>query len=318
MTQTLFDQLPQLQAELAAVEDLLQAELRGGNAIQQAAGALVLGGGKRLRPAMVLAAAFCGGYDPRTALPTAAAIEVLHAATLAHDDVVDEAGTRRGKPTLHHAHGNHVAIYAGDYLLAKAMKLLSRSDLPTAEVHRVSAAIETLCMGEVAQYLGRGAVPGLREYLKRILGKTGVLFAAACAIGARCGKLPDEHIDHLWKAGLRFGAAFQIRDDLLDVERDAAAGKPTAHDLLEGVVTLPVLLAAQDAAYRLSLEGFLHGQRDKTAAVGLLERARQLGGNTQTRAMLAAQLDRGEQHLRKLPDSPGRAMLLSINGMLRQ
>ncbi len=313
MEHSLYAQLPRLQVELQALEALLADEFGNGNEIQRSAGALVLGGGKRLRPAMALSAAFCGNYDRCTALNAAAAMEVLHAATLAHDDVIDHAGTRRGAPTLHSLHGNHVAIYAGDYLLAKSMKLLSRSNLPSDRLGRVSSAIEALCMGEVGQYLGRGTVPGLREYLKRVMSKTGILFAAACAVGGQCAGLPEQDVQRLWHVGMRFGAAFQIRDDLLDIEHDGdTAGKPTGHDLMEGIVTLPVLLAAQDAAYRARLDGFLQGRRTARLASGLLRAARKAGAMGQAADMMCAQLDRAAQQLEKLPPSDGRHMLQAI------
>jgi heptaprenyl diphosphate synthase len=309
--------LPDLSAEIDALEALLAEEFRGGGFIQQTAAALVLGGGKRLRPALTIASAHVGSYQRQSALPVAAAMEVLHTATLVHDDVIDHSDTRRGSATLHTEHGNHIAIYAGDYLLAKALILVSRSTLPMQEMSRLASAIEMMCMGEVAQYLGRNTIPGFREYLKRIMSKTGILFAASCAAGGRAGGLEEKDVMRLWQFGMRFGTAFQIRDDLLDIDQSSGkAGKPTGRDLLDGIITLPVLLAAQDAVYSALLSAFLTGQRTMDGALELVDLARQAGAVEKAADMLAEQLKKGKEILYSLPQSRGREMMGAITELL--
>jgi heptaprenyl diphosphate synthase len=315
MKKTPWDSMPVMKAEIDALEVLLEEEFKAIGFIQQAASRLVLGGGKRLRPALVIAAAQTGAYDRARVLPVAAALEALHTATLVHDDVIDGADTRRGMPTLHGNHGNHVAIYAGDYLLAKAVMLLSRSDLPPTELHRLDAAMESMCTGEVAQYLGRNRVPGYREYLKRIMGKTGILFAAACAAGGRSAGLDDRLTMRLWRFGMRLAAAFQMRDDLLDIE-GAGSGKTPGRDLSDGIVTLPVLLAAANDDYRRMLSRFFSGGSTAEGARELLETAGRMGMMEKTRQLLSAEIDRGLELLGLLPDSPGRDMLGGIARMI--
>lgn len=285
MKTTPWDGMPALKAEMEALEALLEEEFKESGFIQSAASRLVLGGGKRLRPALVIASAQTGRYDRGQVLPVAAALEALHTATLIHDDVIDEAGTRRGMPTLHGNYGNHVAIYAGDYLLAKAVMLLSRSCLPNVELNRLAAAMEAMCTGEVAQYLGRNRVPGLREYLKRIMGKTGILFASACAAGGRAAGLADRDAMRLWRFGMRLGAAFQVRDDLLDIE-SAASGKTSGLDLAGGIVTLPVLLAAANEDYKRMLSAFFSTGGSAESARELLGLAGKLGAMDRARQIL--------------------------------
>lgn len=315
MAQTLWDAMPALKAEMVALEALLREEFKPSGFIQQASARLVLGGGKRLRPALVIASAYTGDYDRGRALPVAAALEALHTATLVHDDVIDAADTRRGMPTLHGSNGNHVAIYAGDFLLAKAVTLLARSNLSQVELRRLAGAIESMCTGEVAQYVGRNRLPGYREYLKRIMAKTGVLFAAACAAGGRSAGHADAVTMRLWRFGMRLGAAFQIRDDLLDIE-GIGSGKTPGRDLAEGVVTLPVLLAAENEDYRRMLIRFLTEGANEEGAARLLEAAGRLGALEKARRMLGDEVERALALLAPLPNSPGREMLGDIARML--
>jgi heptaprenyl diphosphate synthase len=316
MKNTVWDSIPALQTEMESLEELLQKEFSGNGFIQAAASRLVLGGGKRLRPALVIASAQVGRYDRAAVLPVAAALEAIHTATLVHDDVIDGADTRRNMQTLHGRHGNHVAIYAGDFLLAKAVMLLSRSNLPNTELHRLALAMEAMCTGEVAQYMGRNRVPAYREYLKRIMGKTGILFAAACAAGGRSAGLGDKETMRLWRFGLRLGAAFQIRDDLLDME-STDAGKPVCRDLADGIVTLPILLAAANEDYNRMLNRFFTDGRPAEAAMALLDVARSLGALEKSRILLDSEIQRGVDLLSALPDNEGRRMLRSVACALR-
>jgi heptaprenyl diphosphate synthase len=299
--------MPALQTELAALESLLKTEFPGGGFIENEAARIVLGGGKRLRPALTIASAHLGEYDRAKVLPVAAAIEALHAAALAHDDVVDGAETRRGMPTAHTLHGSHVAVYAGDYLLAKSLSLLSRGGVPHGELDRLAAAMKSMCAGEVAQYRGRFRVPGHREYLKRIMGKTGVLFAAACAAGGHAGGLCGRESARLWRFGLRLGAAFQMRDDLLDYTLEDS-GKPAGRDLACGVVTLPAMLAAKDADFKGKLTAFLGKPHEKDVAA-LAEAVRRSGALERTKAALCNELNRCMETLGALPEGMGRDLL---------
>lgn len=312
-----WDITPVLAEELAAFEKCLNEEFKGDSFIEAAAHDLIARGGKRLRPAMTIAAAHLGQYKRDSVFPTALAIEAIHTATLLHDDVIDHADIRRGDKTLHTRHGNHIAIYTGDFLLARGLKQIARSGLQVREMARIAEAVEQICAGEVSQYLGRNKLPGYRRYLRQILSKTGVLFAASASAGGYCGAVPDSLIRRLWHLGMRFGAAFQIRDDLIDLdEKKHIAGKPTGHDLMEGIITLPVLFAAADADFRTILETFLQGERKKEQVRELIKLSRQLGALDKTRRVLDRQIEHCHSLINELPDKEGRDMLVNILRLL--
>lgn len=201
-------------------------------------------GGKRLRPLLVFC---CAGRiaDPGTALIRAAsAVELVHMATLVHDDLLDGATMRRGRETVSSALGADAAIQVGDYLFARAFEELSAAGEPEAVRVLASSALD-LSLGELAQ--GRAAydlaLPE-RAYADRVRRKTASLFAAACRLGALVGGLPAHTHDRLARFGDEVGMAFQIFDDILDLTGDpAATGKRRGADLRDGTVTLPVILA---------------------------------------------------------------------------
>jgi heptaprenyl diphosphate synthase len=171
------------------------------------------------------------------------AVELVHLGSLYHDDVIDEAVTRRTVESVNARWGNLTAILAGDFLLAKASEIAA--SLGTEVAALLAATIGRLCEGEVGELRSAYDVSRTEAaYLDSIRGKTAALFATACRIGALVGSVPREHVDALTTYGDGYGMAFQIVDDVLDlVASEAELGKPAGHDLLEGVYTLPVLRA---------------------------------------------------------------------------
>lgn len=308
--------MPKLAQELELFEDHLDKSFPANSYIEKTARELITGGGKRLRPALVIASAMTGSYDRERALPLAAAIETMHAATLVHDDVIDGAETRRDRPALHTLSGNHIAVYTGDYMLARSLRMLAACKLPTDEMTRLAAVIEQICNGDVSQYLGRSKVPGYRTYLRRIMGKTGMLFAAACSSGGYVGQVDEKYQKKLWHFGLRLGASFQIRDDLLDIENDNRAGKPTGRDLMDGIVTLPVLLASTNKEFRSELEAFLGSERNEVKLREIISWARVSGSIERSRKILEDNLERCRLIAAELPESEGRAYLFNFVDML--
>ncbi|MDN5315706.1 MAG: heptaprenyl diphosphate synthase component 2 [Clostridiales bacterium] len=299
--------VPQLSAEMQHFEEYLAGAFAGVSYVERAAEDLVTQGGKRLRPALVITSAMLGNYDRDRVIPLAAAIETMHAATLVHDDVIDGAETRRDRPALHTISGNHVAIYTGDYMLARSLRMLAACKLPAEEMSRLAYVIEQICSGDIAQYMGRSSIPGYRTYLRRIIGKTGLLFAAACATGAYAGQLEEQNQKLLWHFGLRLGAAFQIRDDLLDVESiGSKIGKPTGRDLMDGIITLPLLLASTASDFRTELQRFLGGDRNEVKAAELIRWARQSGSVARAKDILENNLTKCSNMLNKLPESEAR------------
>jgi geranylgeranyl pyrophosphate synthase len=202
-------------------------------------------GGKRIRPALVLLAARCGSYQPERVFPAAMAVEVTHAATLVHDDVIDRSSTRRGRPTISASLGDEPAIVIGDFYFAKAYEYAARTR--SAEVVVVLAsAVMKICAGEVRQQAIRYRYSTtVDEYMKRIEAKTATLLAASCDIGALLGGVSAEDRAALRAYGRELGLAFQIADDVLDYTADEReVGKPIGHDVIDGFATLPLMLAS--------------------------------------------------------------------------
>jgi geranylgeranyl pyrophosphate synthase len=204
------------------------------------------GSGKRLRPALVLLAGTFGDYRLDLLVPLAASVELLHTATLVHDDVIDNADTRRGRPTANSLFHNSSAVMLGDYMFAHAAELVARTG--NIRVIRLFAhTLMVMAKGELGQDMrAYDSRQDVQEYLNRIGGKTASLFATACEGGAIVADEPEEWITALRHYGYNLGIAFQIVDDILDFTGDEGEmGKPVGSDLLQGTLTLPSLLLLQ-------------------------------------------------------------------------
>ena len=201
-------------ADLATVETALRNEIRRDPDVVAAPMAdLFAAGGKRLRPALVLLSARCGKYDFHTLTPAAMAVELTHAATLVHDDVIDRAPVRRGRPTVAASLGDEPAIVIGDFYFAKAYEQAARTDSPKV-VGILARAVMEICAGEVRQQEIRYRYStDVDEYMRRIEAKTATLLAACCDIGAVLAGLQQEQRAALHEYGRLLGLAFQIADD---------------------------------------------------------------------------------------------------------
>ncbi|MDQ2960609.1 MAG: polyprenyl synthetase family protein [Candidatus Dormibacteraeota bacterium] len=208
---------------------------------------IVRAGGKRLRPALVLLASGLGTADRDHVFNLAMGIEFIHTATLVHDDLIDNAGTRRGITTVHETVGTNPAIIIGDYYFAKGANLLSSIGEPSIDM-AISNTVMTICMGELLQLTShRDYDQTLEEYHRKIARKTAALLETCCYCGAIVARLDEEHTEALRLYGYLLGMAFQIADDVLDYTSTAAElGKPVGADLRQGTVTLPLMLALDD------------------------------------------------------------------------
>lgn len=239
--------LAPLAADLERVEALLVEGTRSDDPfLGEVASHLVKAGGKRIRPALTL----CTSYAVRGAAPAsddvikgAVAVELVHLGSLYHDDVIDEAETRRGVPSVNARWSNIVAILAGDFLLARASELAASLGADVAAL--LASTIGELCRGQVLELAHLFDVDRTEEaYRSAIGGKTASLFATACRIGGMVSDLEPGPLDAVTDFGRHLGMCFQIVDDVLDVTgTDASLGKPAGNDLLEGVYTLPVIYA---------------------------------------------------------------------------
>lgn len=221
----------------AQVDDPLLADL-----LEYAVGSR----GKRLRPALTLLCGKFYHYDASLLIPMAAAVELLHTATLVHDDIVDHSPVRRGKPTVSQAWGENRALLLGDYLFAKAGRLCADTD-NLRVIKLFAQTLMTISGGEVRQTAFVFNIKTARDYyFSWISAKTACLFSLACESGAILSRSPEKAITALHSYGHNFGMAFQVMDDVLDFTGDAKeVGKPVGSDLAEGAVTLPTILYAE-------------------------------------------------------------------------
>ena len=235
---------------------------------------LVRAGGKRIRPLFAVAAAATAN-DPigEDAITGGVAVELVHIGSLYHDDVIDEAPTRRTVERVNARWGNLRAVLAGDFLLARASELAASLGAEVAEL--LAATIGRLCEGEVSELEhAYSAERTEADYLDAIEGKTASLFAAACRIGALVTGLPRHRVEALTEFGLLYGMAFQVVDDVLDLVATAdELGKPAGHDMTEGVYNLPVLRALADPGPDGGTAGELRSLRGAPLEGATLDRA---------------------------------------------
>ena len=273
--------------------------------------------GKQLRPALVGLAAAASGKIQDSHITVAVIIEMVHLATLVHDDVMDEATLRRGRPTLAANWGNEISVLLGDCLFAKALKLAA--SFPTTEVCRaVSSSTDTVCEGEILQTLRRRDLRGTRaEYLKVLAMKTGELFALACDMGAYLSVAPAREREALRGYGLALGTAYQIYDDCLDVfGNEETAGKSLGTDLAKGKVTLPllVLLERKDAVAVKAATLMGDYQPENFSQVAAL--LRRHGALAESLRVINSYLDTAKNLAGSLRDTPARAGLISLCDVL--
>ena len=246
-------------AELSAVEDRLQEPAQDSGVLLSAVASYALGsGGKRIRPALLLLAARACGADQRGRIVTLASVaEMMHAATLVHDDIVDHSAKRRGRPSAVALWGSDVSVLAGDFLFSRAIQILV-ADGDIRILQAFADATVAMIEGEVLQLqLLRNLKIGEAEYLKIVTGKTAALMSAAARAGALVAEAPPASTDAMAAFGLNLGIGFQLVDDALDyTAREERLGKPVGSDFREGKITYPLihLMRTASAADRVVVE----------------------------------------------------------------
>jgi heptaprenyl diphosphate synthase len=304
---------------VARIEQLMETELRGSDDLMtEAVLHLFEAGGKRFRPLFTVLSAQLGPQpDAGEVTIAGAVIELVHLATLYHDDVMDEAQVRRGAPSANVRWGNNVAILAGDYLFATASRLVSR--LGPDAVRIIAETFAQLVTGQMRETQGvEGAANGadpIEHYLKVVHEKTACLIGAAGQFGAMFSGADEDQVQRLSRLGNIVGTAFQISDDIIDIDSDPdESGKLPGTDLREGVHTLPVLYALHDSGPEADrLRELLVGPIDDDArlaeALALLRASAGMAKAKHTVARYAAQ---AREELAALPDGPGRQALATL------
>lgn len=247
-TATLSRLLASIQPDLDRVDTTFQERATSGLDILNSASMHALGSpGKRLRTALTLLSGKLNTYRFDKLLPLSVAFEMVHLATLIHDDIVDNALTRRGNPTVNALWGNNIAILLGDYYFAKTAGLIA--DINDNRIdHLFSDTVATVCEGTIMEMMTAGRVDlTIKSYYEKISHKTACLIAACCKGGAIVSQATHAEIELLYDYGMNLGIAFQIIDDILDYTEDQETiGKPAGNDLRQGMVTLPLIYALQE------------------------------------------------------------------------
>jgi octaprenyl-diphosphate synthase len=300
--------------DMAAIEGALAELPRPANHVARASHHLLDLGGKRLRPLCVALAARAGGGFTAAARELAVAVEMVHAATLLHDDVIDLGATRRGAPAARVVYGNAASIYAGDWLLVDALRRVRRARVSGA-LDRLLDTIEEMIFAESIQLENRGRIGDREDWRRVVEGKTAALFRWAMWAGARAGGLDDAAGAALEAYGLHLGVAFQAIDDLLDLAGDpAATGKAVLTDLREGKITYPLLVALErEAELRpLLVDVIGHDEPPAAACARVRELVERAGGLDATQALARDRAQLACAALEPVPRGPARDALATV------
>ncbi len=292
------------------VNRYLKTKLKGNPKIlYDAAGHLIINGGKRLRPYMVIKSCQILGGKTSKAMQAASAVEMVHNFTLVHDDIMDNDEMRHGVPTVHKKFGMPVAILAGDVLFSKAFQIISDSKLSgnamTQIISRLATACVEVCEGQIMDIkMAEGKkIPSQSEYIKMIGKKTAALFDVSCAMGAICATNKTTDVANLSSFGNNLGIAFQITDDLIGVMGDPkVTKKPVGNDLREGKKSLPILMAIKSAKGKnktMILKAFGNQKASKSDVKKAVDVIRALGIEENVRSQALKYAELAEKSLSK-------------------
>jgi octaprenyl-diphosphate synthase len=310
-----------VEGDLNIVEDIIAEQLASPIPLIQEMGRYIqASGGKRIRPALLLLSArLCGAMSERAHL-LAAVVEFIHTATLLHDDVIDQAGTRRGRATVNQRWGNGVAVLLGDLLFSKSMSIaLSRDHL---HILRLLANVTVqMTEGEILEIERQGRLDvTIEEHVALIRRKTACLFSAATQIGAMLGERSPERERALADYGLQLGLCFQMVDDLLDFEgEERVLGKPVGHDIAEGKLTLPAILMLRDttSAGAHRMRTFIRESEKVAVHLGeIMALARDTGVLQEARRLAEDCARAAQDALVVFPDSVFKQALMAVPGFV--
>lgn len=310
--------LKMLYSDMRSDLDLIEKELgiavnSSSDLLNEASLHLLLAGGKRIRPVFVLLAAKFGEYDINQMKNVAVPLELIHMASLVHDDVIDDSKMRRGQLTVKAQWNNRVAMYTGDFIFARALEYITNIDNPQA--HRIlSYTMVEICVGEIIQIEDKFKLDQrLQDYFRRIKRKTALLIASSCQLGAVVSGADEKTANHLKRFGYYVGMSFQIIDDILDfTSTDKELGKPAGSDLIQGNITLPVLFLKDSPEFRPDLEHALSGNMTETERLALVKRIRESDAIAKSKAISNRYLQKALKEIDALPASLAKKSLRDI------
>lgn len=302
-----------------ALHDLIQSEVKlGAGEVAREAGRVLNAGGKRLRPILfLLAYQVAGGTEQDDVMALALAFELIHTATLVHDDINDEAQQRRGIPTIHAQAGQAKAVIAGDWLFVQGFGLGGRySEQIVSVIARCCANIAVSEYDQLDHVLNLATSP--EDYLSIVKGKTAGPFASGCYAAGLVAGLDEEQAKALERFGMELGIAFQLVDDILDLRGDERMGKPRGADVYEGKMTLPLIhaLTLSHGSHRQRLSELIESFSDEDfdELMGLLERSSSM---EYAEILVRTHLERAQAELNRFPDSQAKEMMLLITNIVK-
>ncbi|WP_208587898.1 heptaprenyl diphosphate synthase component II [Gracilibacillus suaedae] len=305
-----------LKKDLSLIEDALEDTVYADQPVlHEASTQLLKAGGKRLRPVFVLLASKFGDYNLNKIKNVASSLELIHMASLVHDDVIDNSDIRRGKPTVKAKWDNQVAMLTGDFIFAKALQQFTEIDKPRA--HQILAkTMMELTVGEIEQIKDKYNLDqNLRTYLRRIKRKTALLISSSCQLGAITANTDNETEKALFRYGYFMGMSYQIIDDILDfTASEKELGKPAGSDLIQGNITLPVLYAMENPSIRQELKDALADSRNISPNLlsPIISKISQSDAITRARDVSDQYLKKAYDSLSLLPDIQAKEALANI------
>ncbi|PLT28331.1 heptaprenyl diphosphate synthase component II [Peribacillus deserti] len=302
-----------LNSDIQLIEKELEATIQADSPVlREASLHLLKAGGKRIRPVFVLLAAKFGDYNIHVIKHAAAALELIHMASLVHDDVIDDSDLRRGVPTIKSKWDNKVAMYTGDYIFARSLEIMGEINNPLA--HQILAkAIVEVCIGEIEQIKDKYRFDqNIKDYFRRIKRKTALLIAVSCQLGAVAAGVEEAVHKKLFKFGYYVGMSYQIIDDILDfTSTEKALGKPAGGDLRQGNITLPVLFAMEDSGLENVIRN-VNEQISQNDLERIIELIKHSGAIEKSMAVSNVYLEKALQILNELPPGKNRKSLIDL------
>lgn len=314
---TFWEKYPDIEKDLEIVKDIMLKNVKCSEKnIETALEKLIDSGGKMLRPAFLLLASRFGENNSDKIYNLGAVVEMLHMATLVHDDIIDDAPLRRGSETIQSTYGKNYAVFMGDYLFSKCFMLVS--DRTSVEnLKMVSKVIARICIGEIEQFSHKFSKNvSINKYLKRIAAKTAALFSLSFYIGASESGCSEKFCKSIGKVGYNIGMAFQIIDDILDFNStELIIGKPVGNDLKEGIFTLPLIYALQKDNKELSdiLITESYSDNDIKRIIGIVNNS---GGIEMSRGLAKKYTEKAFKQLSILPESDSKKILMEVTEKL--
>lgn len=303
-----------MKSDLEIIEKELEKALNSSShLLNDASLHLLQAGGKRIRPVFVLLSAKFGNYDIEQMKNIAVPLELIHMASLVHDDVIDNSDMRRGRRTVKSQWNNRVAMYTGDFIFARALEYVTVIKNPRAHQILARTMVE-ICNGEVIQIEDKFRIDqNIKDYFRRIKRKTALLIESSCELGAVVSGVDEKNIRHLKRYGYFVGMSFQIIDDILDfTATDKELGKPAGSDLLQGNVTLPILLMKDDPALKPYIEQIVKEQLTEPERKEMLQLVRKSPAIKQAMDISNLYLKKALKEVEALPNHPMKKKLRDI------